>query len=102
MFKMAYPYFNATNFTGFFSYMNDITSFWFGNFMVIIIFFVLFIGMKNYTTERAFGAAAFITLLFSFFLWGAHLVNFVTVLYCVVISAIALVNLIITKPTYGA
>jgi hypothetical protein len=65
---------NVTSFFGMIQYVNDISEGWFGGLLLATLFFITFIAMKNYPTERALAVACFVTLLSSFFLWMLQMI----------------------------
>jgi len=58
-----------------FTYSATITNWWFGPVIVLLIFLIAFISMKEYRTAVAWTAASFITALLAIFLWTIGVVN---------------------------
>ena len=57
---MAYSYpTDLMNITSFLGWAMEVTDNTFGSLLLLAIFIVVFITFKNYTTDRAFGIAAF-------------------------------------------
>lgn len=70
-----YPY-NVTSFAGMIQYAHDISGGLFSWFTLLILFFITLIAMKNYSTDRAFTVACFVTLISSFFFFFLNLLAF--------------------------
>ena len=59
---------NVTSFSGMTRYANYVTEDMLGAFIVMIIFFVTVISLKDYETEKAVGVASFLSVIVSGFL----------------------------------
>lgn len=51
---------NVTGFADLAVYMNQVTQDWFWNLMIIALFVISFIALKNYPSEKAFAGASYI------------------------------------------
>jgi hypothetical protein len=59
---------NATSIVDLFSYGNYVTNNVFGLFILVSVFLVMFLAMKQYPTEKAFASSSFTTALVSYML----------------------------------
>jgi len=80
-----YPAPNATGIQDLLSYANVVTDNMFGLLMLITIFAIAFISMKQYPTEKALTASSFMTMLTSYLFYvlgliGSHIMLIFTVL----------------------
>jgi len=82
---------NYSGFYGLFLYWNDITSGLFAWLSLIVLFLIVFISSKRYTTERAFSIAAFATAMSAFFYLLMNFIAFKWFILVVIGLAIAVV-----------
>lgn len=82
---------NLSNITDFFALLNTMSSGSVGWVALVVVFFVAFIGMKDYDTARAFVAAMFITALSSLMLNWLGLVTTAWMVGSVVVLVIAVI-----------
>lgn len=86
-----YPDNNITGIVSFFRHVNTLTDVGGAGFLgiaiLIIIGFVAFLSMKNYTTERAFGFAGFLTFIVAILLRFMNMISD-SVLFIVIIMFI--------------
>ncbi len=61
---------NIVNFTGFFSYLDTVTSGFFGVFSVIFLASVVFLATGNFPKERSFALASLVALITSTFYYA--------------------------------
>lgn len=100
---MAYPLPNNTiNSTyDLVMYVNNITTVdgngMIGVMLLLLMFFVVFISLKNYPMDRAFATASFVCFLASVFLVYLGLIKFWYALLCILLTAIALVMLYVNN-----
>lgn len=90
MVEYYYPMPTATDFLGLFKYANTVTGNIFGLWMVFAFYFIVFISLKNYPTEKAFASANFTTAVFSYFLSVVGLIPLYVVLIPTVLSVVSL------------
>ena len=90
-----YPY--PSNMTGVFdlaSWANIVTGGWFWTFILFALFVILFMSLKIYSTERAFGASSFIISIIAIMLYSIGLLkNSLILIVAIVIGAGGLVAL---------
>ena len=85
---------NVSNMTGvqdIFLVPNQLTGGLFGTIILFILWFVIFMQLKNYSTKPALLAASFITGIVALILWLLGVVNQYVLIVCVVITAISFV-----------
>lgn len=56
-----------TSFATYFQFANTASNGFFGVFLILSMYIVMFVSLKNYGNKSAAGAAAFIALIFGFF-----------------------------------
>ena len=99
--SFSYP----VNVTGVFSlvqYANSVSEGWFVSLILLGLFVILFISFKGYSTERAFGASSFITMLLTILAGSIGLVSSAFMIGSILIGAIGLVVLYISNhKAYG-
>lgn len=94
------PYYNLTNITGSNSTVglatavNDLSGGWLGVTLLIVIFMIFFIALKNYPRKEAFGAATLITFISALLLWTLEWISDFALFVCVIAAALAIVALI--------
>lgn len=90
-----YPGNETSGLVQLFQLVNDYTQGYLGVAIIIIVAFVSFLSTKDYSTDRAFGFASFLTLITSLFLRFLNLINdmvfFITILLFI-LSAIYLMR----------
>ena len=84
----TYPNESIQGMVGFMQYTNTLVNGWLGPGMLIMIGLVSFLATKNFTTDRAFGFASFITMIAALFLRFMDLIND-GILYMVAVIFIA-------------
>lgn len=65
---------NVTTPVDMFQYSNTLTNDLFGPFILLGLWLILFLAMKNYPTPRAFASASFTTAIASYFMFIINLV----------------------------
>jgi hypothetical protein len=76
---------------------NSVTNNWMGNVLVLVVFVVFFIAMKNYPTKSALAMSSFISMIISVFLYTLGMVHPLIVLATILITAICGLSLILGK-----
>ena len=84
---------NTTSIVNLFAWVNVHSGYWFGRFMLIGMFLVLFFQLKRYSTAKAFAAASFLTAIFSVVLLPTALVGQREVTFAGVVVCLAIVAL---------
>lgn len=89
---MAYPYPNITRPYEIVTYSQTVTNEFFGPMILLAIFVIAFIAMKNYKTTAALTGAAFVTFIISVLFWmiGIAHQNLVIVILLGLIGCFAL------------
>ncbi len=75
MLQYYYNMSNATNFIELLVDLNEVTGELFGISIMIMIFFIMFLSMKNFETEKALTSSLFITSMSGFFLFLMGIVS---------------------------
>ena len=100
---MTFDY--PSNITGIYSlvsWSNTVSEGWFVSLILIGLFAILFLSFKSYSTERAFGASSFITMVLAILAGSIGLVSSKFVIGSIILGAIGLVCLYISNhKTYG-
>lgn len=79
------------------NYVNNVSEGWLGPLMLVALFFVTFISLKNYPMDRAFGVSSFVCLLASAFLSVLELLNPKFLLLFVILTAFSVIYLYINN-----
>ena len=95
----AYPNNSIQGIVSFIQYTNTLVGGFLGVGMLIMIGFVTFFSTKHYSTDRAFGFAAFLTLISAIFLRFMSLINDGILFLVIVIFIGALIFLIRERGT---
>jgi len=95
---MYYPLQNITNPIEFLQWTNQLTGYYFGPMVVLGFFFVTFISLKKYESEKAFATASFLSAILCFLLF---LINLTSVHHLMITSIMVLVSLFALKKSEG-
>ena|SRR3990167_9514476 len=72
---MAYPLINGTRVIGIADYMNLVANGWFWEMMILMIFIIMFINLKDYSTGRALLASSFLSTVLAMVLYWGGLIS---------------------------
>jgi len=92
----AYPT-NITSIYDLANYGNTVTGSAFWGLVLFGLFVIMFFAMKNYPTEKAFGASSFITMITGILLGSIGLLSSHLITLCIVVGAIGVVVLFISN-----
>lgn len=90
---MAFDNPNITNMTAWMQYNNTVTDNWFGLAILIVFFIVMFLALKNYSTEQAFATASFASAIVAVLLRVVGLVGDNVVIGMAILAVLGLVFL---------
>ena len=86
---------NQTGIDDLFTYSNEVTQNWFGRWILIALFIVLFMSMKFFPTEHALTAAATLTTVASYILYLGDWVDLHTTVILTVIMLVGVITLVV-------
>lgn len=82
---------NISNVSSAVTWINSVTKDQFGFIMLIIIFFISFLGLKIYATDKALAASSFLCLVLAILMYGATWIGFNVLLLFVILTGVSLV-----------
>ena len=88
--EQLFPRPNPSSIIDLFIYANTVTSNAFGYLILIAVYIITFISLKNYPTERAFASASFITAITSVFMAVLGLVPTFVVLFPTILAIVSI------------
>lgn len=91
MATLLYPPPTVTNFIDWLVWMNTVSHGFFWVFSAVGLFFIMFIGLKNYPTVRALATASFVTSIYAI---GLRMIGLVSTLYMVLFILVTAISLL--------
>ena len=84
---------NITNIGEILPYINTVMDNMFGTALLFVLFFIFWISMKEYRTDRAFAAAAFISMPIAIFLFIMGLINTYILIIFVILTIVGYLSI---------
>jgi len=94
--NFSYPT-NATKMYQIFQYSNTVTNEWFGAVILIMLFVIIFITLKDYKTNRAFATASFITAVVAVLFKSFSIITDFTLYLFIIAAGLGLVALLVEE-----
>ena len=91
---------NITSITDWMQWGNVITGNWYGIVLIVMIFVITYISLKDYPNKRAFAAAAFITGITTVLLRFIGLVDTWTLSVVIAMNMVGIIVLLTDKEVY--
>lgn len=84
---------NITNIGQILPYINTVMDNIFGSVLLVVLFFIFWISLKDYRTDRAFAAAAFVIMPIAIFFFIMGLINTYILIIFVIITIIGYLSI---------
>jgi len=84
---------NITNIGEILPYVNTVMDGLFGTALLVILFFIFWMSLKDYKTDRAFAAAAFVTMPIAIFFFVMGLINTYILIIIVIITIVGYLSI---------
>lgn len=91
---------NVTSFSGMARYANYVTNDMLGMFIVMIVFFVTVISLKDYETEKAVGVASILSIVVCGFLMYMHMLKILVGIFMVIAAILAMIGFYVYGRVY--
>jgi len=84
-------YANVTGMRSLFEYVQKVSDGWFFLMILLAIFIIVFISLKNYSNSKAFASASFLCMILSIILRALGFISSTWMYLCIILVAVSVV-----------